>query len=135
MDIRVIANMLENVSGTQRPQQHGQGLSGNTAVSGRNFASCFNEALGKPKDDFQVSAHAQKRFYERSIMMDSALRSSLSTAFRELEEKGGKDSLVLTDRGAFIVNVPNRTVVTAMNLNELQNGTITNIDSVNMRKV
>ncbi|MFR4382765.1 MAG: flagellar protein, partial [Roseburia sp.] len=39
-----------------------------------------------------------------------------------------KESLVVVDSLAFIVNVPSRTVVTAMDQNESENNVFTNID-------
>lgn len=44
------------------------------------------------------------------------------------EKKGIKESLVVVDSLAFIVNVPSRTVVTAMDQNESENNVFTNID-------
>ena len=42
--------------------------------------------------------------------------------------KGIKDSLVLIDKLAFIVNVPSNTVVTAMDQSETSENIFTNID-------
>lgn len=61
------------------------------------------------------------------------LKVSLDEAFNELSAKGAKNSLVLTNEGAFVVNVPNRTLVTAIGLEEMRSGIVTNIDSVNMK--
>ena len=47
---------------------------------------------------------------------------------RSVEERGIKDSLILVDQLAFIVNVPNHTVVTAMDQTENKNNVFTNID-------
>ena len=44
------------------------------------------------------------------------------------DEKGIKDSLVMVDSLAFIVNVPNQTVVTAMDQTESEENIFTNID-------
>ena len=43
-------------------------------------------------------------------------------------EKGIKDSLILVDQLAFIVNVPSSTVVTAMDQTENKSNVFTNID-------
>ena len=42
--------------------------------------------------------------------------------------KGIRDSLVMVDNLAFIVNVPNSTVVTAMDQNQADENIFTNID-------
>ena len=44
------------------------------------------------------------------------------------QEKGIKESLVLVDSLAFIVNIPNKTVVTAMDQTDAQTNVFTNID-------
>lgn len=44
--------------------------------------------------------------------------------------KGSKESLVLMDRLALVVGVPNRTVITVMEPHEQVNTVFTNIDSV-----
>jgi flagellar operon protein len=49
-------------------------------------------------------------------------------AARQAGERGIKDSLILVDQLAFIVNVPNHTVVTAMDQTENKSNVFTNID-------
>lgn len=100
-----------------------------------SFEDLLNGVLNgsSSNEEFHISSHAQKRLNERNITMDSNLKSSLSEAFSELEAKGARDSLVLTNQGAFVVNVPSRTLVTAMGYNEMRNNIVTNIDSVNMK--
>ena len=50
------------------------------------------------------------------------------TPFHIYDEKGIRESLVLVDQLAFIVNIPNNTVVTAMQQNETDENIFTNID-------
>ena len=52
----------------------------------------------------------------------------LEVGAKEAGEKGIKDSLILVDQLAFIVNVPNKTVVTAMDQTENKSNIFTNID-------
>ena len=52
----------------------------------------------------------------------------LEEGTRRAGEKGIKDSLVLVDSLAFIVNVPSSTVVTAMDQSETKENIFTNID-------
>ncbi|KAF1083370.1 MAG: hypothetical protein GQF41_0148 [Candidatus Rifleibacterium amylolyticum] len=97
-----------------------------------SFGDLFQKAVAEPTQ-FRISAHAQKRLTERNISMNPALENSLNRAFSELEAKGARDSLVITREGAFVVNVPSRTLVTAMGIDEMRNGMVTNIDSVSMK--
>ncbi len=109
-------------------------LKTNQTKQANNFNSLFNQVLqGTTNGDIKISAHAQKRLSERNITMDSKLENSLKTAVEELESKGAKDSLVITKEGAFLVNVPNKTLVTAMGHEEMRDGIVTNIDSVSMK--
>jgi flagellar operon protein len=65
--------------------------------------------------------------------MSPELESSLVNAVDKLSARGAKDSLVITDEGAFLINVPSRTMVTAMGKDEMRDGIVTNIDSVSMK--
>lgn len=89
------------------------------------FDSIFKEELEKIK----FSSHAAKRLEARNIQLSETEISKLQDAVERAEMKGAKDSLVMMDKTAFIVNVPNKTVVTAMQLGDNDN-IFTNIDSV-----
>ncbi len=105
-----------------------------TSQNATSFEALFLQSIKTPENNqFRISAHAQKRLNERNITMNSNLENSLNRAFSELEAKGARDSLVLTREGAFVVNVPSRTLVTAMGIDEMRDGIVTNIDSVNMK--
>ena len=52
----------------------------------------------------------------------------LSDGTQKAGAKGIKESLVIVDQLAFIVNIPNRTVVTAMDQAETEENIFTNID-------
>lgn len=75
------------------------------------------------------SAHAQGRLDERGVALDGEDLSRLAGAVDRAAGKGGVNSLILMDDNAFIVSVPNRTVVTAMTGKTLQEHVFTNIDS------
>lgn len=125
--------------GPQGPQLGGIALKSTrpaspTGSSGLSFNDLFNQIIRPPQQEgLRISAHAQKRLDERSIVMNEALENSISKAINELAGKGAKDSLIVTREAAFLVNVPNRTVVTAMGLDEMRDGIVTNIDSVSMK--
>ena len=60
--------------------------------------------------------------------MTEAQNARLEDGVNKALEKGINDSLVLVDSLAFIVNVPNKTVVTAMDQTETDSNVFTNID-------
>lgn len=93
---------------------------------GESFASIFSEELDKLK----FSSHALKRLEERKIHLNDDEMQKINIAVDKAESKGAKDSLVMMNSTAFIVNVPNRTVVTAMPIGEGTENVFTNIDSV-----
>jgi len=99
---------------------------GNLEQTGDSFASIFNKELDKIK----FSYHALKRLEERQIHLNDDEMQKINTAVDKAESKGAKDSLVMMNSTAFIVNVPNRTVVTAMPIGEGTENVFTNIDSV-----
>ena len=68
------------------------------------------------------------RLEERNISLTEEQNARLEDGVAKAGEKGIKESLVMMDSLAFIVNVPNKTVVTAMDQVETQNNIFTNID-------
>ncbi len=91
-----------------------------------SFGDVFQNELARVK----FSGHAAKRLESRDIKLNETDLNSLQNAVNKAEQKGAKDSLVMMDDMAFIVNVPNRTVITAMKLSEKSDSMFTNIDSV-----
>ena len=84
--------------------------------------------LGAIKQPLKFSAHASQRLAERKIQLDSATMSKVTDAIDKAEAKGIEDTLVLTNDAALIVNVKNRTVITAMDKQSLTGNVFTNID-------
>jgi flagellar operon protein len=104
----------------------------------------FNELLGerleKPKaleklksltndKGIKLSVHAAKRLKERNLEMDGPEYLKLKGAIEKLNSKGGRDSLVITNKAAYIIDVKNNTVVTAFDKENLNENVFTKIDS------
>ncbi len=94
-----------------------------------------NTGLQQPEQaqgnyDLRFSNHAQKRMQSREIALTDEGLSRLSTAVDKAEQRGGKESLVLMDELAFIVNIRERLVVTAIDAGKRGEGVFTQIDSV-----
>jgi flagellar operon protein len=97
----------------------------------RKVQESFEDILkSKVNENCQLkfSKHAEMRLQARNINLTDAQKEKISKAVQKAEEKGVKDSLVLIDDIAFVVNVRNRTVITAVNSNELKENVFTNID-------
>ena len=91
-----------------------------------SFSSIFEQELEKLK----FSNHALKRLENRNIQLTETDMNKIQNAVQKAEMKGSKDSLVMMNNTAFIVNIPNRTVVTALPVEESSENVFTNIDSV-----
>jgi flagellar operon protein len=77
----------------------------------------------------KLSAHAQQRLSERGVQLTPEQQKALASAADEAQSKGAKDSLMLMNRLALIVNIPNRTVLTVLPEGRMRSGVVTNIDS------
>ncbi len=95
----------------------------------RGTGISFAEVLKKKSPEVNFSAHAQARLKSRNISMTPEMMQKLGDAISGAQSKGSRDSLVLLSDMAFIVNVPNRTVVTAMDGESVKDNVFTNIDS------
>lgn len=93
--------------------------------SGADFAQTLAEVQG-----IRFSNHAQQRLQSREIQLSDDGVHRLSHAVEKAEKRGGKSSLVLMDDLAFIVNVRERLVVTAMETAGRGEGVFTQIDTV-----
>lgn len=96
---------------------------------GNNGNLCFANVLKSKVEGLRFSAHAQTRIKSRKIEITPLILDKLEKAVSNVAVKGGKDSLVLMENLAFIVNIPNRTVITAMDGENLRENIFTNIDS------
>ncbi len=76
----------------------------------------------------KFSKHASMRLQSRNIELSSEQQERLENGAEKAEAKGMRESLVIVDSYSFIVNVPNKTVVTAMDQAESAENVYTNID-------
>ena len=79
-------------------------------------------------EELKFSKHATVRLADRDIELTGNQLERLNDGARKAGQKGIRDSLVIVDDLAFIVNVPNKTVVTAMDSRETQENVFTNIN-------
>ena len=106
----------EHYSVLQKPQQVKSG-----------FGNILNEKL-KENSDLNFQNMLNKRLQARNISLTNCQKDKINKAVSKADEKGVKDSLVMMDNLAFVVNVKSRTVITAVNSNELKDNVFTNID-------
>ena len=116
---------IEKVAGTYlNPAAESRPL-GN--LNGASFEEIFKQKL-QSASELKFSKHATQRLDDRNIELTEEQSQRLEEGVMKASEKGITDSLVLVDTLAFIVNVPNQTVVTAMDQTESDENIFTNID-------
>jgi flagellar operon protein len=94
----------------------------------------FEDVLGEEITRVKFSQHAKTRIEERNLDISTEDLSKLDEAINKASEKGSKESLIFLKDMAFIVNVKNRTVVTAMDGDQVKDNVFTNIDSAILAK-
>ena len=82
----------------------------------------------KTVGNLRFSKHALGRLSDRNIELSAGQLERLNDGARKAQQKGIRESLVIVDQLAFIVNVPNQTVVTAMDSTETTENVFTNIN-------
>ena len=96
-------------------------------TSSPSFVDYLNQVQAQP---LRFSNHAQKRLDTRQISLSDDGLKRLTSAVEKAEKRGGRESLVMVDDLAFIVNVKDRLVVTAIDAQSRGDGVFTQIDSV-----
>src|SRR5690554_209823 len=77
----------------------------------------------------KFSNHAEVRLEQRGIRFGADQLNKLETAIDKAAAKGSKESLILIQDVALIVNIKNRTVVTAIDGSQMKDNVFTQIDS------
>ena len=104
---------------------------------GKNSKSSeFNDLLKGEISDQQplhgglsFSTHASKRIEERKIDIDAKEYMKIREAMAKLKAKGGKTSLIVSDKAAYIIDIKNNKIVTAVDKNSIAENVFTKIDS------
>ncbi|MBO5176355.1 MAG: flagellar protein [Lachnospiraceae bacterium] len=102
-------------------QMRGQFLNQGTATEqnapigkGQSFAEILEQKKIAERGELKFSKHASERLVSRNIDLSESQKERLNHAVQAAEAKGIKESLVMMDNLAFIVNVKNNTVITAV---------------------
>lgn len=100
----------------------------NAAATKQTASTPFAEILKSKQESVELkfSKHANERMASRNIDLTDEQLMRLENGAKKAYEKGINESLVLVDNLAFIVNVKNNTVITAVN--DGDDKVFTNID-------
>ena len=104
---------------------------GSSSGAARSGTKSFADVLEDKQKEAAVpkfSKHAVNRLSERNIEISDGLMERLSAGMQAAGQKGINESLVMVDQLAFIVNVKNQTVITALDGNDTDQNVFTNID-------
>ena len=93
-----------------------------------SFEEIWKQKTGEVNGEIRFSKHASNRLADRNLTLSDNQLSRLTEGLRKAGEKGIKESLVMVDQLAFIVNVPSNTVITAMDQTQANENVFTNID-------
>lgn len=130
------SNNVGGISPTQQPNKP----QGNVTTKGPSFEEVLKSNLtakpqlgaeaSKAATSIKFSNHAVDRIKSRGIEMGPEQLAKLEKAVEKAESKGAKETLVLLDNAsALIVNIKNKTVVTALDQSMMKENVFTNIDS------
>lgn len=120
--------MISSVLGAASDPAKGVAAHHYPARDGPSFAQTLQGALA-PTEGIRFSAHAEQRLSQRAIQLTPTQHERLDEALGHAAATGARESLLLMDGLAFVVNVPKRTVITAIPVDDLRDMVITNIDS------
>ena len=95
--------------------------------TGPAFADVLSQTQGPTPVKF--SSHALQRVERRGIDVSPATLGRLNDGVERAAGKGARASVVFVDATAFVVSVPNRTVITAVDQGHMREQVFTNIDS------
>ena len=95
---------------------------------GLSFQEIWKQKTGEVNGELRFSKHAANRLADRNLTLSEEQLSRLTEGAKKAGEKGIKESLVMVDQLVFIVNVPNNTVITAMDNTQASENIFTNID-------
>lgn len=90
----------------------------------------YQHQLNQAQENQQIkfSKHASSRLSDRNIELTKGQLERLGDAVKKAGEKGIRESLVLVDELAFIVNTKSNMVITAMEQAQTNGNIFTNID-------
>lgn len=126
-----MTEMIErlNNQGLEQQQQRVSGASGKTQTGG--FGQLLKQQLDQAdaqSQDVTFSKHARSRAEERGIEITPDLIDQLKGGMIRAQAKGATNILAMDAENAFIINVPNAKVITAISQDEMGDSVFTNID-------
>lgn len=120
--INIVNNPLNNINPVENNRTQK-----NYSTETSKFESIISQKILN-EQGITFSKHSSIRMDERNTDLSLEQSKRLLKAFDMAKQKGLKDTLVLLDNYAFIVNVPSKVVVTAVDKASLKDRVFTNIN-------
>lgn len=129
VDMKIQNNQFLSIEQVQNRflNQNSQ-TAGSARADGASFQDILKGKTSEAAGEIRFSKHATSRLADRNIELTEEQVERLNLGTAKAEAKGINESLVIVDSLAFIVNVPNQTVITAMSQAETDENVFTNID-------
>ncbi|MCI8372756.1 MAG: flagellar protein [Lachnospiraceae bacterium] len=118
---------IEQIAG-QYLQNAGKSSRSDQNAEAKSFQEVLTSKVESKSKELKFTKHASERLGSRDINISDEQMERLENGAKRAGEKGIKESLVLVDSLAFIVNTRQNTVITAMNQAETSENIYTNID-------
>ena len=121
--------MIQRVSGL--PRRDAQKAPVQQRGTAGGFGAMFQQELVRsqqPSQGVEFSKHAISRAQERGIEVTPDLMDQLAGSVIRAQAKGATNILAMDRSNAFIINVPNAKVITAITQEEMRENIFTNID-------
>ena len=123
--------MIERIQGKglghrSQPLQQAQGVRGGFGLALERELS--RQASPPAEPEVAFSKHAQIRAAERGIDITPDLVDQIKGSMIRAQAKGATNILAMDAEKAFIINVPNAKVITAITQDEMKQSVFTNID-------
>jgi len=101
-----------------------------TIAQPKNQNLSFGKILQEKLDDsnLRYSKHADIKMQSLGIVKNQTLEKQLEGATKKARQKNIKEGLILTDDYGFVVSIKNNTVITVVNLKDMNDNVFTNID-------
>lgn len=118
------------VSGNSVINRNGEIKKVNVNEGNSSFQNILNNKIDESNavSSLQFSKHAFMRLSNRNLSLSDEQIKRIEGGVEKADKKGIKDSLVLVDDIALVVNIKNKTIITAMNKETNDYNIFTNID-------
>lgn len=121
---RINVQQIHPYGGQVQPRVLGDSAPGEAG----QFRNLLEHTIAR-QNSIKFSSHAIDRLRTRNIVLGNEDVTRLNAAVNKAEGKGSRDALILMNDMAFVVSIKNKTIITAITDDQMQDKVITNIDS------